>query len=78
MLEVSPDGKTLAFPAKGAVRFWNVVTRREVARLEMATRSVGVAFAPDGNALFITEQTTNGPVTVIKRAPSFEQTDSRF
>jgi len=78
MLEVSPDGKTLAFPAKAAVRLWNVATRREVARLETASHGISVAFSPDGSALFITEETTNGPVTIVKRAPSFEQTDARF
>jgi hypothetical protein len=34
-----------------------------------------VAFAPDGCALLITEQSTNGPVTLIKPSPGFEQTD---
>jgi WD40 repeat protein len=76
-LDLSPDGKTLAFPAKGAVRLWNLATLREVARLEVPDRSVRVAFAPDGSALFIMQERSNGAVTLIKRAPSFEQTDAR-
>jgi WD40 repeat protein len=77
-MDVSPDGKTIAFPARGAVRLWNVATRREVARLETPIQSFEVAFAPSGDSLFISEDGSNGPVTIVKRAPDFEQTDSRF
>jgi WD40 repeat protein len=76
-MDDSPDGKTLAFPAKGAVRLWNIATRREVGRFELPDKSDRVAFAPDGSALLILQNRTNGPVTLIKRAPSFEQTDPR-
>ena len=67
-MDVSPDGKTLAFPVKEAIRLWNLTTFREVGRLETGIKSDRVAFAPDGSALFIMEAQTNGPVTLIKSA----------
>lgn len=74
-LDLSPDGKTLAATSGWKVQLWNVVTGREVARFGTTADVSSVSFAPDGTALFITEQTTNGPVTLIKRAPGFAQTD---
>jgi WD40 repeat protein/predicted Ser/Thr protein kinase len=76
-LDLSPDGMTLAIASDRQVRLWNVVTRREVARFETTATVSWVSFAPGGDALLITEQSTNGPVTLIERAPSFEQTDLR-
>jgi hypothetical protein len=75
-MDLSPDDKTLAFPARGAVRLWNVVTRREVGRLVMPFNSDRVAFAPDGNELLIMENRPEGPDTLVKRAPSFAETDA--
>jgi WD40 repeat protein len=75
-LDLSPDGKTLAATSGWKVQLWNVVTRREVARFGTTADVSSVSFAPDGTALFITEQPTNGPVTLIKRAPGFAETDA--
>jgi WD40 repeat protein len=73
--DLSPDGKTLATTSGREVQLWNVVTRREVARFETTAAVSAVSFAPGGDALLITEERAHGPVTLIMRAPSFEQTD---
>jgi hypothetical protein len=74
-LALSPDGKTLATTRDREVQLWNVVTRREVSRFQGTAAVSSVAFTPDGRALFITEQRANGPVTLVKHAPSFAETD---
>jgi hypothetical protein len=54
------------------------VTRREVARFDLTTRAISLAFAPDGTALFLS-QDGNGelaPSTIVWRAPSFTETDT--
>jgi WD40 repeat protein/tRNA A-37 threonylcarbamoyl transferase component Bud32 len=75
-MDLSPDGKTLATTVGWEVQLWNMVTRREMARFETTANVGAVSFAPDGSALFITEQRTNGPVTLIQRAASFAETDA--
>lgn len=75
-LDLSPDGKTLAFPSNLGVRLWNVVTRREVGLITTPAAIASMAFAPDGKSLFITENGPQGRFTVVKRAPSFEETDA--
>jgi WD40 repeat protein len=75
-MDLSPDGKTLATTVGWEVQLWNMVTRREMVRFETTANVGAVSFAPDGSALFITEQRTNGPVTLIQRAASFAETDA--
>jgi len=38
------------------MRFWNLATRREVARFEMKSVIHSIAFAPNGSALFVSPQ----------------------
>lgn len=49
----SPDGRSLAAVGmSGTIRFWDLVTRRELLSLEGHSAQVnGLAFAPDGSAL---------------------------
>ena len=74
-LDLSPEGKTLAFETPLGVRLWNVVTRREAAIITTSSLALSMAFAPDGNSIFISEFGAQGPVTVVKRVPSFAETD---
>ena len=75
-LDLSPDGKTLAFPSNLGVRLWNVVTRREAGLITMPAPIASMAFAPDGNSIFVTEDGPQGRSTVVRRAPSFAETDA--
>jgi WD40 repeat protein/predicted Ser/Thr protein kinase len=76
-LDLSPDGRTLAFPSNLGVRLWNVVTRREAGLITTPSPIASMAFAPDGNSLFITEYGTQERFTVVRHAPSFAETDSQ-
>src|SRR6266511_3825350 len=40
-------------PSDRTMRFWNLATRREVARFEMKSVIHSIAFAPNGSALFV-------------------------
>jgi hypothetical protein len=53
------------------------VTRREVARFDLTTRAISLAFAPDGTALFLNQNPggESAPSTIVWRAPSFTETD---
>lgn len=75
-LDLSPDGKTLAFPSNLGVRLWNVVTRREAGLITTPAPIASTAFAPDGTRLFITEEGPAGRFTIVKQAPSLAETDA--
>jgi WD40 repeat protein len=75
-MDLSPDGKTLATTRDWEVQLWNLATHRQVGRFPTTGTVSALAFAPDGNGLFITTQSTNGPQTSIERAPGFAETDA--
>jgi WD40 repeat protein len=73
-LAFAPDGETLAVGSMdGAVKFWNIRARREVATLKAHDSVVcSLAFSPDGRTLatISVDQTMR-----LWRAPVFNETD---
>jgi hypothetical protein len=57
------------------MRFWNLATRREVARFEMKSVIHSIAFAPNGSALFVSPRESGQSVhsTAIWRPPDFNE-----
>jgi len=60
------------------MRFWNLATRREVARFEMKSVIHSIAFAPNGSALFVSPRESGQSVhsTAIWRPPDFNEADA--
>ncbi len=52
-LSFSPDGQTLASAGYKVVQVWDLVSRRELARLGHKDGALGLAFAPDGRTLAV-------------------------
>jgi len=61
------------------MRFWNLATRREVARFEMKPVIHSIAFAPNVSALFVSPRESGQSVhsTAIWRPPDFNEADAK-
>jgi hypothetical protein len=61
------------------MRFWNLATRREVARFEMKSVIHSITFAPNGSALFVSPRESGQSVhsTAIWRPPDFNEADAK-
>jgi len=57
------------------MQFWNLATRREVARFEMKSVIHSIAFAPNGSALFVSPRESGQSVhsTAILAAAGFQR-----
>jgi WD40 repeat protein len=76
-LAFSPNGETLAACADGAIKLFNIATRRELASIKLDIYGSRITFSPDGQTLAAWDTWGLGGTLRFWRAPVHDMKQSR-